>query len=75
MGRKQDTHKIGTLRSKTAGSTSVHVNVSIGNTFGGQKPYGVSPHRRQKQDLVAQLDVGINDIFNKTSYLQRTQFL
>ena len=56
--RQRSTHKIGTFRSKTAGSTSRHMSTSD-RIFRKRKPYGASPRRRQKKDLVAKSDLGM----------------
>lgn len=55
----EDTHRMGTPSSKTAGSTSTHMSKDS-RTSGDRKPYGASPRRRQKQGLVAQSDSGAN---------------
>jgi hypothetical protein len=58
MGRDY-THRIGTFRSKTAGSTSTHVSTGK-KAPRKRRPYGVSPRRRQTKDLVAKSDLGMH---------------
>lgn len=53
------THRMGTPRSKTAGSTSIHISKRIAISD-EQEPYEEHHHRRQKRDLIFRSDLRAN---------------